>query len=256
MKANVIIQARMLSSRLPQKVLKKVVGKPLIGHMIERLKLCENVEEIIIATSIDPSNDPLVDYLHSISVKVFRGDEDDVLKRVYLTAIEHKAKAFVRLTADCPLTDPYQVDDFIQKFYERNADYVFGGSTFAEGLDIEIFKFELLEEAHKQATKKSEREHVTQYFHNNKEKFNIIRIDNDVDDSHIRITVDEKEDFVVVSKIFEALYSEDNKIFRMNEIRDFLDKNPEVFKLNSAIIRNEGLLKSLKEEQEGKSSNS
>ncbi|MCD4679457.1 MAG: glycosyltransferase family protein [Bacteroidales bacterium] len=255
MKASIIIQARMSSTRLPGKVMMKISGKPLIGHMILRLEHCKKVDNIIVATSKDRSNDPLCKYLSEIGINAYRGDEENVLSRFYYAALQINAKNVVRLTADCPLIDPIQIDKFIQVLFDKQADYVFGGPSFAEGLDTEVFTFNALKKATKNAMNKSEREHVTLYFHNNNESFNIIRIDNDVDDSNYRITVDEKEDFIVVNKIFEALYNDKKPLFGINQIKNFLNENPDVFTINSRIIRNEGLIKSLKNDAIKKTTN-
>ena len=251
-KASIIIQARMSSTRFPGKVLRMVSGKPLIGHMIERLKHCKNVDQIIIATSEEKSNDSLCNYLSEIGMKSFRGDEEDVLSRYYFAAQTLNSKYIVRLTGDCPLIDPIQVDRFIKEISQEKADYVHSGPSFAEGLDTEVFTFKALREAHFGAIKSSEREHCTQYFHNNNENYNIITIDNNVDDSKYRITVDEKEDFVVVKSIFESLYSEEKPLFGISEIKKYLNENPDIFAINSSIIRNEGLIKSLKKEADSK----
>lgn len=245
MKASIIIQARMASTRLPGKILKPVLGRPLISYQIERLKQCISVDNLIVATSIDASNDELCYYLDKDGINYFRGSEDDVLERFFLAASKFNANIIVRLTADCPFIDPNQIDTFIQKLIVESADYVGSGETFAEGLDVEVFTFKALSEAHKKAKKPSEREHVTQYFHNNKDHFKTVVIENIVDDSKYRITVDEEEDLIVAKKIFKALYTNENEIFGIDKIKKFLDQNPEIFKINSMKIRNEGLLKSL-----------
>jgi spore coat polysaccharide biosynthesis protein SpsF len=250
MKASVIIQARMASSRLPGKVMLKISGKPLIGYQIERLKVCNNVENIIVATSTEESNIPLCEYLHSIGIKTYIGDEDDVLKRFYYAAKENNVRNIVRLTADCPLIDPKIVDKYIAEFFSKDLDYIYPDLTFAEGLDTEVFTFDALERAFNYAKRTPEREHVTQYFHNNKDMFKISRLVNTTDDSKYRITVDEENDFIVVKKIFEALYKDSNSVFGIEEIKEFLNQNPNIYFLNSLIMRNEGLQISLDAEKE------
>ncbi len=247
-KATVIIQARMSSSRLPGKVMLEVMGKPLIGHMLDRLAHAKNIDEIIVATSTDSANDQMCRYLEERNVKVFRGSEDDVLARFYLAAKKNGAKTIVRLTADCPLIDPVIIDRFVQEYFLQKADYLCGGPTLAEGLDTEIFSFIALEKSHKNAKKRSEREHLTQYIHNNRDQFKLVKIKNLTDDSKYRITVDEEKDFRVVRKIFEALYVEEAFPFGIEEIKEFLNKHPEIMKINSEIVRNEGLVKSLKDD--------
>lgn len=247
-RAAVIIQARMSSTRLPGKVMMEVMGEPLIGHMIDRLKHCKRVDDIIVATSVDSANDKMCKYLMERGVKVFRGSENDVLERYYLAAKQFNLQYIVRLTADCPLIDPDIVDKFITEFFSQGADYVCGTPRLAEGLDTEVFSFQILENAYRHAGKKSEREHVTRYFHNNPYLFKLVKIENETDDSKYRITVDEQADFEVVKKIFEKLYINKNTIFDITAIKKFLDQHPEIQALNSSIVRNEGLLNSLAED--------
>lgn len=250
MKVSVIIQARMASTRLPGKVMRKVLDKPLLGHMIHRIKYAKNVDDITIATSDDQSNDKMCEYLKELNINTFRGNEDDVLDRFYQAAEKHKFEYIVRLTADCPLIDPAHLDKMIQTFFETGADYIYQSQEFAEGMDAEVFTFTALEKAHAQAQLRSEREHVTQFFHNNPDSFKIVRLENDTDDSKYRITVDEKEDFLVVKRIIKELYSHESKPFGISEIKTFLDNHPEIFNINCHIIRNEGLIKSLQNDSE------
>ena len=250
MKASVIIQARMSSSRLPGKVMMEVKGKPLIGHMIDRLKHCKNVDQIIVATSHESANGILCEYLEKNDIDVFSGSENDVLSRYYEVAKKYNISNIVRLTADCPLIDPSVVDHFINEFFKLTADYIYPSPTLAEGLDTEVFKFHALEIAFHKAKKISEREHVTQYFHNNPGLFKMVKLNNKTDDSKYRITVDEKEDYEVVKRIFKALYQSEKEPFGIEQIKKFLDQNPEIFAMNASIIRNEGLQISLKTEKE------
>jgi spore coat polysaccharide biosynthesis protein SpsF (cytidylyltransferase family) len=249
-KASIIIQARMGSTRLPGKVMMAVSGKPLIGHMIDRLRQAKLVDRIIVATSTDSSNDGMCDYLKNIGIDVFRGSEDDVLERFYLAAKLYDLKYIVRLTADCPLVDPQIVDRFISEYFTQKADYLASGQTWAEGLDTEVFSFPLLETAYKNARKSSEREHPTLYFHNHPQLFNIVKSLSPTDDSKYRITVDEPQDLEVVKHVFQALYKDGASYFGINEIKSYLDKHPEIYKNNSSIIRNEGLIKSLKADKD------
>lgn len=249
-KASIVIQARMGSTRLPGKVMMAVSGKPLIGHMIDRLRQANLVDRIIVATSTDSSNDNMCDYLEQMGISVFRGNEDDVLERFYLAAKSYNLKYIVRLTADCPLVDPHIVDKFINEYFAQKADYLASDQTWAEGLDTEIFSFPILETAYRNAKKQSEREHPTMYFHNHPQLFNIVKFQSPTDDSKYRITVDEPQDLEVVKCIFKALYKDGNGYFGMKEIKSYLDEHPEIYKINSFIIRNEGLIKSLKTDKE------
>jgi spore coat polysaccharide biosynthesis protein SpsF len=244
-KAIAIIQARVNSNRCPGKVMREVLGKPLIGHMVDRLRFSKHLADIIVATSTDHSNDDMCEYLKRIQVKVYRGCEDDVLERFYFAATEVNAKNIVRLTADCPLIDPTVLDHYIESFFLKNLDYIHPSSSFAEGLDTEVFTYMALEEAYQKAKLESEREHVTQYFFNNPSRFTKIALKNTRDDSNYRITVDEEVDFIVVKKIFESLYKGEKHLFGFDEIKYYLDTHKEVYELNRQIVRNEGLLISL-----------
>lgn len=243
-----IVQARMTSTRLPGKVLKEVMGRPLLSYQIERLKKIDNIENIIIATTTNKEDDPIVELCKKESVSCFRGSENDVLNRYYQAAKKFGVKHIMRITSDCPLIDPSICDQVAKVYCESNVDLVHTGATFAEGVDCEILPFQSVEKAWHESNQKLEREHVTLYIHNHHELFKKITLTNKTDDSKYRFTVDEKEDFLVVKAIIENLYKENNYPFMTNEIRHFLDTHLDIFKLNKDVVRNEGLFKSLKEE--------
>ena len=244
-----MIQARMGSSRLPGKVMKDVVGKPLLEHIIIRLRACDKIDKIIVITSEEISNEPIKQLCNEINVDCFMGDEDDVLNRYYKAAIEFNLNEnddIVRITADCPLIDPKIVDEVIEKHLNGNYDYTTNTliRTFPDGLDCEIFKLSILNEMWDKARLKSEREHVTLFVKNNPENYKLGNIKQDVDYSNLRWTVDEKEDFILIKRIYEQLY-DDEKIFLMDDILDLLTNNPSLLKINDMYERNEGLQKSL-----------
>jgi spore coat polysaccharide biosynthesis protein SpsF (cytidylyltransferase family) len=240
-----IIQARMGSSRCEGKVMKEALGKPLIGYLLERVAASPKLDKVVLATSVDPRNRPMSAYARSIGFEVYEGDENDVLDRYYQAALRAKADEVVRITGDCPLIDMGICDRLFDMFSEAKADYAHLSPRFAEGLDCEIFRFASLERAWKEADKKSEREHVTLYFNNHPEAFGKKVMDNTADDSMYRITVDEPEDLDVVRTVIEALYGNGSKA-SWPEVKRFLDAHPEVTAKNSHIIRNEGLIISLK----------
>jgi spore coat polysaccharide biosynthesis protein SpsF len=239
----------MTSTRLPGKVLMEVMGRPLLSYQIERLRFSKRINEIIIATTTNKEDDPVAELAYKEGLKVFRGSEDDVLDRYYQAAKEYRAKHIMRLTADCPLIDPVICDLVIDEYLKSGANYVHTGPSFAEGVDSEIFSFKSLEEAWKKARLRSEREHCTLFFHNHPEKFKKITMCNDTDDSKYRITVDRPEDFLVVKAVFEGLYNTTNRYFGTGDIKRFLDSHPSIFQLNSSVVRNEGLIESLKEDR-------
>lgn len=172
-----IVQARMLSTRLPGKVMKEVLGKPLIGYMLERLKYSQLMDKIIVATSTEESNDEICAYVKKSGFDVFRGSEDNVLERYYMAAKQYKADIVVRMTADCPLTDPEICDQLIKAFIDKKADYACTDVTYAEGMDCEVFTFKTLETMYNKSTLSSEREHVSLYVHHHKELFRHFKLD-------------------------------------------------------------------------------
>ncbi len=244
-----IIQARMTSNRLPGKVLMEVMGRPLLSFQVERLRFSKMIDNIIIATTTNKEDDPIMELAQKEGIKVYRGSEDDVLDRYYQTAIEYGAEHIMRLTGDCPLIAPDICDSIADAYFENGADYIRTGETFAEGLDCGIISFQALSNAWHEAKLKYEREHVTLYIRNHPEKFRNVTIENETDDSNYRITVDEKEDFLVVKTILENLYKGTDRYFTIEEIKSFLDKHHEIYKLNAHIIRNEGLLRSLQKDK-------
>ena len=242
-----IIQARMTSTRLPAKVMKKVKERPLLGYLIERLRFCRRIDKIILATTANKEDDLIVSFAREENLPFYRGSEDDVLDRYYQTAKTFNIDHIVRITSDCPLIDPRICDHVVKVYFESNVDFVRTGPTFAEGVDCEVLSFKALEKAWNEASLKSEREHVTLYIRNHPQLFEMITLKNETDDSKYRFTVDVWEDFLVVKIILEELYKESSKIFAIDEIKKFLDSNPDVFRLNAKVVRNEGLIKSLKE---------
>ncbi len=246
-----IIQARMTSSRLPGKVLLEIDGRPVLDYLYERIGRCSRLQTIILATTTNKEDNPLVDYARKHGLQYFRGSEQDVLARYYLAAQQYGIDHIMRITADCPLIEPKICDDVIGKYLDEKADYVYLDPAFAEGVDCEIFSFRALEQAYNNAKMMSEREHVVRYFHNHPDIFKIVTLKNQTDDSKYRFTVDEPEDFKVISNIIMALQTKDKKVlFGVEEIKRYLAENPDVFNLNSQIIRNEGLLISLRKDRE------
>jgi spore coat polysaccharide biosynthesis protein SpsF (cytidylyltransferase family) len=243
MKVVGIIQARMTSSRLPGKVLMEVAGKPLLQWQVERLGQSEMIDTLCIATTTNEDDRPVQTLAGAMGVPCYRGSEADVLDRMYQAAREAGAEHVVRLTGDCPLVDVAVCDSLIRFYLAAECDYAHTASTFAEGLDCEIMSFAALESAWRNAKMTSEREHVTLYIRNSG-KFSCRCLENVEDEGMYRITVDEKADFEVVRYLFERLKNPVTDGF--GEVRKLLDEAPEIFALNSEIIRNEGVQISLK----------
>jgi len=244
-----IIQARMSSTRLPGKVLRPILGRPMLLHQIERVRRSKLIDSICVATSDDPSDDQLVSTLAKDGVAYFRGALNDVLDRFYRAAIGKAPEHVVRLTGDCPLADPAVIDDLIRLHLSGGFDYSSNclKYTFPDGLDAEIMAFAALEHAWKNARLPSEREHVTPYIFKRPELFHLGSLELSHDYSTLRVTVDEAADFKLVTKVFEALYPA-NPAFGMQDIVVYLDQNPDVKKLNASIKPNEGYLKSLEKD--------
>ncbi|MBI2358467.1 MAG: glycosyltransferase family protein [Deltaproteobacteria bacterium] len=238
-----IIQARIGSSRLPGKVLRRIDGKPLLGLMLERSAFARGLDQVIVATTDATADNAIARLCDDLGVSCFRGSENDVLDRYYAAATEFCAEAVVRLTSDCPLIDPAVIDHVVAEFNKGGFDYVSNTaplpSTWPDGMDVEVFSFEALRSAWRQAVKPSDREHVTFYLWKNPTRFRVHRVDCERDLSEYRLTVDYQQDFELVEAVFRALYPS-NPAFTIDDITAYLDDNPNVKRLNEGIVRNAG----------------
>lgn len=243
-----IIQARMGSTRLPGKVLLELGDKLVIDHVVERVLKSKYIDDVIVATSIDKNNLPLVVHCAQKGYRVFVGSENDVLDRFYQAAKLIEPLNVVRITADCPLIDPDIIDQTIEHYLVTGVDYcnnISGNYLFPDGLDVEVFTFGALKTAWKEATKKSEREHVTSYLRENENiSKSFISADNDY--ASIRITLDEEKDYKVIKRILEILLIIGKREFKLKDIVEVFKKHPEISIINQDITRNEGYIKSIK----------
>tara|TARA_Y100001960_G_scaffold56730_1_gene58366 strand:- start:9421 stop:11448 length:2028 start_codon:yes stop_codon:yes gene_type:complete len=239
LKTVAIIQARMGSTRFPNKVMRTICGTPMIGLLLARLKNSKLVDQIVLATSEDPRNDLLAKYVRDLEFTVFRGSEDDVLDRYYQAAKEAEADFIVRITGDCPLIDPAIVNQVITKLKNDSVEYVSNTlpPTYPDGLDTEVFTFQTLETAWREAKRPQEREHVTPFIRESG-KFSQANLIHDPDNSKERWTVDEPEDFEVVQKIFEHFHP--RRDFGWLEVLSLSRKHPDWFMPNQHIVRNQG----------------
>lgn len=245
-----ISQARSGSTRLPKKVLLKIQGRELLRIQLTRLTNCREIDKIIIATTIDPEDDTIVGLCNSWNVAVSRGEINDVLDRYYQASLPYKPKWIVRVTSDCPLIDPELVDAVVKFAKVNDVDYASNIllERFPDGQDIEVFKFVALEQAWKEAILLSEREHVTPYLRKNCtfnggnlfSSANFACVD---DFSQIRMTVDEPRDFELISKLIEDLGMKETWL---TYTRHIISNHYNI--INDNIIRNEGMLKSLKDD--------
>jgi spore coat polysaccharide biosynthesis protein SpsF len=240
MKVICIMQARVGSTRLPGKVLKKICGKTVLEHDIDRLRRVKNIDEIIIATTVEEKDIEIVNEAHRLGVKYFRGSEEDVLSRYYLAAKENNADIVVRVTSDCPLLDSVVADKTIRYLLDNinKYDYVSNTleATFPRGLDVEVFTFNSLEVAYNKAKLSRDREHVTSYIYTSKNEFRLGCFKNKIDYSNFRWTLDTKEDFEFISVIYDRLYKI-NPNFDMEDIIKLTDVEPELSKINENIIQ-------------------
>ena len=242
-----ILQARTSSHRLPRKVLRTILGRAMILRQLDRLKNSQAIDQIILATSLDVSDDELVSVVTKEGGRVYRGSLEDVLSRYYECAKTYRPRTVVRVTGDCPVIDWHVVDDVIRCHIRDGNDYTRTTEYFPDGLDTEVFTFDALEKSYQEAEFPSEREHVTLYIRNHPELFRIGYVDAEEDWSIERWTVDEPQDFLFIERIYELLFSK-TPDFDMYDILELLREYPELRKINAGIRRDEGLLKSLQDD--------
>lgn len=233
-----IIQARMGSTRLPGKVMRQVLGVPLIKTLIQRLQLAKSINQIVLATSTESVNDSLDTFVSGLGIPVFRGSETDVLARYFHAAKPYQPETIIRITGDCPLIDPVLIDRMVEEFKNQKIDYLATASDcFPDGLDTEVFKFSALEEAQNKATNPFEREHVTPFLKTlDSFKKAVYRENGNYSDQ--RWTVDEPEDFEVIRNILT--HFSPRMDFGWKEVLDLFQKSPLMFDANRSIRRNEG----------------
>jgi spore coat polysaccharide biosynthesis protein SpsF len=239
-----ILQARVSSSRLPGKVLKPILGRPMLLHQLDRVRRARSLDALVVATSTETSDDPIEALCASAGVRCFRGSLHDVLDRFYQVARSYNPEVIVQLTGDCPLADPELIDRVVESFVADRVDIAGTASSFPDGLDVAVFRFAMLEYAWTHAVRPSDREHVSLFMVRQPERFPVRRYENDIDLSHLRWTVDEPEDFELVRRIYEALYPT-RPAFTTKDILDLLAARPELSELNRRFRRNEGLERSL-----------
>jgi len=239
MKVVAIVQARMGSSRLPGKVMKRIVEKPVIEILLERLDMSTEIDQIVVATSLDPKNIELKNHVTSLGFGCHMGSEDDVLGRVYDAAKSFHADIVIRITGDCPFVDPGLVDSIVREFKSSSADYVanINPPTYPDGLDVEVFSFSALEKAHKEATTDFDKEHVTPFIRSS-DLFKISNFEFEKDLSALRWTLDELADFVVIDRVFN--YFKPDIHFSWLDVLSLYEDNANLFSANEKIVRNEG----------------
>lgn len=242
MKILIVIQSRIASTRLFGKVMLQILNRSVLSLMIERVRRSRYYSDIVIATSTNPLDQNIIQFAEREQIKVFAGDEYDLLDRHYQVAKIYKADAIVKIPSDCPLIDPFIIDNVIS-FYIKNCinlDYVSNlhPATYPDGNDVEIFSFAALEKAWKEAKLDYQREHTTPYIWENIDMFKLGNVEWETGLEYFdkyRLTLDYPEDFEQIKIIYENLYVK-NPNFGLNEIIQFLDKNPDVYNLNKKYL--------------------
>ena len=246
-----IVQARTGSTRLPNKILEDISGKPLLEHVLDRVQLSRLIDRIIIATTTEEKDHVILEMGQSWGIDNYTGSEEDVLDRFYQAAKIYGAETVVRITPDDPFKDPEVIDRVIGYYLEHkdNLDYVSNTikATYPEGLDVEVFSFDALERAWQEAEKPSEREHVTPYICNHPELFRLANVENDEDLSHLRWTLDTEADLRFTREVYARLYH--GQVFLMKDILTLLRAEPELAQINQGTPRNAGYLESLEQER-------
>ena len=247
-----IVQARTSSSRLPSKVLLPIGTKPMVLYQLERLQRCTRLDRLVLATSDDSSDDLLADVVRAAGFSVFRGDLNDVLGRFRACAAREQAATVVRLTGDCPLSDPALIDELVEAFADGGWDYLANCAddqqlSVPDGFDAEVFRAELLERAAREASLSSEREHVTPWFRSDVAGLRWGHFQHQPVRPYFRVTVDDSVDLEVVREIVTALEPHD-PAFGVDAVVQHLEQHPELAARNLATVRNQGFLKSLAED--------
>lgn len=240
MKVVCTIEARMTSSRLPGKVLKEIVGQPVLALMIERLKRVPSIDQIVIATTDLPTDDPVEALANDLNVGVFRGSEDDVLDRVLKAAQAYDADVIIETTGDCPLIDPVIVEDCIQAYKRAGVDYLSNvlKRTYPIGMDTQVFATDILADVAKRTDDPDDHEHVSLFIYRHPDLYSLENVA--APDHHtapdLALTLDTAEDFELIKSIFEGLYP-DNPTFDLDDILTLLAQRPELQTKNAHVKR-------------------
>ena len=246
-----LIQARMRSTRLPGKVLADIAGRPMLWHVACRVCRARRVDRVVVATSAHPADDVIATFCERSEIACFRGDEEDVLDRFYQAARKHGADVVVRITTDCPLIDPHVIDRVVETRAASGCDYATNTlrDTYPDGLDVEVFTFAALERTWREATKASEREHVTPYIRLSG-RFRLCNIENEEAPRARgqRWTVDDPVDLEFVRGVYQALA--DVPHFGQREVLALLERQPSLRSAQGKAIMNEGYYRSLLEQAE------
>jgi len=232
------IEARMTSTRLPGKVLLEIGGKPALAYMINRIKQSRLVDDIVVATTVNDSDEPIIDLCNKIGCKYFRGREEDVLLRVLEAAKSVNADIIVELTGDCPFIDPDIIDKVIELYFSGDYDYASNvvERSFPDGFDTQVFSVQSLEKVARMTDDPIDRVHVSCYFYNNPHKFKLANLLADKDSTwpDLRLTIDEPADYQLL-KVIDQKLQERKGMFSVNEVISLLKQEPELIELNKHV---------------------
>lgn len=232
------IEARMTSSRLPGKILRDLIGKPLLERLVERARKAKLVDEVVVATTTNPQDDAVESWARKVGISIYRGSEEDVLLRVLEAARFYKADIIVELTGDCPLLDPVLIDQVIDAYLEGDFDYVSNNKerSFARGFDVQVFSRDVLEEVNRLTDDPADHEHVSLYIYEHPERYKLhtLKAPAELFSPDTRLCVDTLDDFQVVESIYKSLYAA-NPAFDAYAIMNFLKANPEIARINSDV---------------------
>jgi len=235
-----IVQARCGSTRLPRKIFKNLSNRPLIWHVVNRLKYSKFINQTIVATTMNSEDDELVNWCIENDVLFYRGEVNDVLSRFHGAAIKFNAKDIIRVTADDPFKDPFIIDEVAEFYFHQNLDFAYNNkpATFPEGLDVEIFSIKALKLAQSLSTDNFEREHMTQFFFRNPIIFKQLNYSQENDESYFRWTIDTLNDYEMAAAVYKELFNE-NDIFLKNDIINLLRTRKDIYELNINEVRSE-----------------
>lgn len=239
MKVVAIIQARMSSTRLPGKVLKRASGRTMLERMLERVKQARLVDQVVVATTTDPTDDAIVSACRRYQAEVFRGSLQDVLDRYYQAARQYHADIIVRLTADCPLIDAQLIDEVVDALITKQLDFACNrlpppfSRTYPIGLDVEACTFEALETAWRNAAQKNEREHVLPYLYSVPGRFKVLKLDHSEDLGHLRWTLDTPQDLILLRRIYRHFAGRND--FSWLDVLHLQQDKPQIFQVNAGV---------------------
>jgi spore coat polysaccharide biosynthesis protein SpsF len=238
MKVVSTIEARMRSSRLPGKVLRPIVGKPMLELLIERLRRARRINQIVVATTDNPADDAIEQLARRLDIVCFRGSEEDVLDRVLRAAQSVAADVIVEITGDCPLVDPEVVDWLVTVYLANDYDYVANvlKRTYPDGLDAQVFATSVLAEVARLTQDPADREHVSLYIYERPEHYKLYNVESGLPEQYrdVRLTLDTPEDLELIAAIYSELYPK-NPAFTLNDVLRLLDRRPELRAVNAKV---------------------